>query len=71
MLHGVGDEPLRADPKDKKLAEVLADGVLCQVLEEGMYLSDKAGMSAIVQGDNLNAAVDMGTGEMEAPPQGH
>ena len=65
MLRGVGDAPLRSDPQDKKLAEVLSEGVLCQVLDEGTFLSDKAGMSAIVQEDNLNAAIDMGTGEME------
>ena len=65
-LRGKGDEPLRADPQVKKLAEVLSEGILCQVLDEAMYLGDKAGMSAIVQEDNLNAAIDMGTGEMEA-----
>ena len=68
MLHGKGDEVLRPDQKDKKMTEVLSEGILCQVLAEGMYLGDKAGMSAIVQEDNLNAAVDMGTGEMEVSP---
>ena len=70
MLHGGGSDPLRPDPADKKLAEVLGEGILCQVLDDGMYLGDKAGMSAIVQEDNLNAAIDMGTGEMEVTPPG-
>ena len=64
-LRGEGSEPLRADPLDKQLHETLSEGILCQVLDEGMYLDDKAGMSAIVQEDNLNAAIDMGIGEME------
>ena len=64
-LRGKGEELLRADPKDKKLQETLSEGILCQVLDEGMYIGDKAGMSAIVQEDNLNAAIEMGTGEME------
>ena len=64
-LRGQGDQPLRPDPNDKKLVEVISEGILCQVLDEGMYVGDKAGMSAIVQEDNLNAAIEMGTGEME------
>ena len=60
-----GDDPLRPDPTDEALHKVLKEGVACQVLEEAMYLSDSAGMSAIVAEDNLNASVDMGTSEME------
>ena len=58
-------EPLRPDPRDKKLAEVLSQGILCQVLDEEAYVGDKAGMSAIITEDNLNASIDMATGEME------
>ena len=64
-LRGKGDDLLRADPQDKPLAVTLREGILCHVLDEEMYLGDRAGMSAIVQEDNLNAAIEMGTGEME------
>ena len=36
VLHGGGLDPLRPDPADKKLAEVLGEGILCQVLDDGM-----------------------------------
>ena len=64
-LRGKGEDLLRADPQDQALAVTLREGILCQVLDERMYLGDRAGMSAIVQEDNLNAAIEMGTGEME------
>ena len=44
---------------------VTPNGVYIQViLYGGMYVGHKAGMSATVQEDDLNAAIDMGTEEM-------
>ncbi len=37
----------------------------CSVMDEGMYLQDEEGMLAIINEDNMNAALDMATNEME------
>jgi hypothetical protein len=34
----------RANPGDKQLKRVLADGPVCQVMEEGLYTSDEKGL---------------------------
>ena len=64
-LRGTGEKPLRPDPNDKKLLEALSEGVLCQVLNEGMYVSDNAGVSTTVKEQNFNAAIDIDIGTME------
>ena len=64
-LRGGGSDPLRPTPSDEQLQKALKDGVMCQVMDEKMYLQDKAGMLAIVAEDNMNASVEMGTCEME------
>ena len=65
-LNNGGTVPVRAAAHDIKLNEALDEGLLAQVMDEDMYRKDLAGMSAIVQEDNMNAAIDMGTSEMEA-----
>ena len=55
----------RSNPDDKQLKSVMEDGVVCCVMNEGMYSDDEAGIMAIINDDNANAALDMATNEME------
>ena len=55
----------RSNPADKQLKGVMEDGVVCCVMQEGMYSDDEAGIMAIINDDNANAALDMATNEME------
>ena len=50
---------------DKQLKRHLLDGPVCQVMDEGLYTQDEAGLLAIINEDNLNSALDMPCNEME------
>jgi len=54
----------RANPAAKQLTRRLADGPVCQVMDEGIY-TDEQGLLAIINEDNLNSALDMPCNEME------
>ena len=54
----------RANVADKQLKRHLADGPVCQVMDEGLY-ADEQGLLAIINEDNLNSALDMPCNEME------
>ena len=55
----------RPDQEDKQLQAALDEGVVCCVMDQGMYTNDEPGMMAIINEDNANAALDMATNEME------
>ncbi len=52
-------------PVDKQLRRHLDDGPVCQVMDEGLYTGDEAGLLALINEDNLNSALDMPCNEME------
>ena len=60
-----GMTPIKPTPSDRTLQDALQDGILCRVLAEEAFTGDEAGLAAIITEDNMNAAVDMATNEME------
>ena len=58
-------EVLKPNPKDRQLEEHLSEGVACEVFREELWDEDPAGLAAIVGEDNMDAAVDMGSSEVE------
>lgn len=57
-------EVIRPSPQDAQLRRHLQEGVCCEVLSEDLW-EDKESIQALIAEDNLNAAVEMSTNEVE------
>lgn len=57
-------EVIRPSPQDAQLRRHLQEGVCCEVLSEDLW-EDKEAIQALIAEDNLNAAVEMSTNEVE------
>ena len=57
-------EAIRPNPQDGQLRRHIQEGVCCEVLSEGLW-EEKDGLQAIIAEDNLDAAVEMSTNDIE------
>ena len=64
FLHGTR-EIIRPNPVDVQLAQHLAEGVVCEVFREELWLEDPDAMAAIVGEDNMDAVTNLAASEIE------